>query len=202
MKMWPMYPTAMLTILLTGSVNARGESIDSSGFKYASGPIKMMIPTEGHEAPVIGWNVTDRRIMSPGLKIVFWGGARGCTHESRNGPITDRIAFSPEKLGELVGLDTGPRQRLYSPSGKSPQCAADVQNSTGPSFAVIDESDRGGGIGRSTQSTGISDAHRTDFLGPFVRDQRSSPMQAGDGNDMNEGSLVTFRFDWQGEPKI
>jgi hypothetical protein len=188
-------PAALLACLCVAAAGA--QSLDATSFRYAPGPLGIIHGAPGFEAPVIGWNVNDKRMMAPGMKVIFWGEARGCGSAVRNGPVAESAAFAPGRLQELVGLAAQPGQHLYSPSGRSGECPAQVQDAQGPTFALIDENPGSGGIALYTQAASPG-AGSADFFGPYVKDSSEGQVVHGGGNDKNEGAFITFRLDWRG----
>lgn len=142
------------------------------------------------------WNPAGGQMLTPGMKVSFFGRADGCDVDLSNGPVRtstsapdsttlSRMALAQPQAGFL---------RDWQPAGQSQKCAADARTAVGPSRVVVN-ADTGGGVGLYTTADGTSETKP--FFGPY-----DAGGQNGTGaNAYNTSSFVTFRMDWRQLPR-
>jgi len=141
-------------------------------------------------ALVAGWDVDDaQRMMTPGMKVVFYGAAAGCASGTSNGPVTAGAAATRSIAMARTGLAAAAAPQSWSPSvpaGCTPTTAA----TSGGAYAAVDAT-TDGGIALYTP-TGPDDAGNAQFFQPFGAGGQNG---AGD-NAFITGTFVSFRQDW------
>lgn len=138
-----------------------------------------------------GWNPTRAAMLSPGMKVSFFGRANGCAREAVDGPLDVRTAAPGDDTLARMGITTasGAFVRDWQPSGRSGFCDAEAQDGAGPSRVVI-SAHAHGAIGLATSA---APASQSTFFGAY-----DAAGQDGMGtNAFNTSSFVTFRMDWQ-----
>lgn len=149
------------------------------------------VPAILSENLVATWNPQQsNRLVSPGLKILFFGEAKACSAGGKDGaiakPADDRWSIAAKGL---TGVRPDTPVGRWTPSGATDGCDQAVQGMTGDSFAVASVD---GGFGLYTESAGQSEGGK-EFFAPF-----GDVGQNGKGaNKGIEATFVAIRRDWR-----
>lgn len=174
---------------------ANAQLISSSTFHYQGG--KPSFVASGKVFSV--WNANDPKgMLSPGLKITFFGQAEGCEEDSFNGPVAAKGNPRLAHALELTGLALDPGDKLvWSPSGDSDQCSADAKRKVGDSFVHLNTDPVRGGFGLFTYT-----GREPGAPAPFFRQYDEGGRKNTGANAFINGTFVAFRFDWTGSQQI
>lgn len=142
------------------------------------------------------WNPTARTALAPGMKVMFFGSAEGCT-SGTEGPLAAPQPLRLPNLLSAMGVDgSGVTTALrWSPSGAVAGCDLTTQAKLGGSAVLLNADDTTGALGLLTTS-GVQDDGQRTFFGPL-----SAAGQNGSGANAHiTGSFVTFRQAWTNDP--
>jgi len=182
-----------LGLLVAGAAPA--QTLTGSSFHYQGG--KPSFVASGKVFAV--WNANDpKSMLSPGLKVTFFGQADGCKDDAFNGPVVAKGNPRLAHAQELTGLALDPGDKLvWSPSGDSDQCGADAHGKVGDSFVHLNTDPARGGIGLFSY-TGRAAGGRA----PFFQQYDESGRKNTGANAFINGTFVVFRFDWDQTQQI
>lgn len=143
------------------------------------------------------WNPNNGdTVLSPGMKVMFFGRAEGCAAGSQ-GPLTtpsgDRLSQVQTLTGMSARASAGMR---WVASANTSVCDEQVRAKRGASAVFVNADDTDGGVGILTSSGVQADGSRS-FLGPYA-----STGQNGKGdNAYITGTFVNFRHaGWSSDP--
>jgi len=146
-------------------------------------------------ATVFGaWNPSNPTAMNqPGVKVSFFGQARGCDAGAVNGAVAEAGANDVSPALSQMGIVSTAAARSWTPTGAAQGCSAAQQASTGPAMVALTPDATHGGFGLRTVAGGTSD-----FFGAY-----GSAGQNGAGaNAFIAGTFVSFRAGWNGSSAV
>lgn len=141
------------------------------------------------------WDPVAGQMLTPGMKINFFGMAPDCQASIANGPVASATTVSDTALLSAMAMPAmGAFTRDWQPSGASSQCNSAAQSLVGPSHVVMTADATGGAVGLSTRA---STAGGVPFFGAYG----ASGQNGLGANAFNTSSFVTFRIDWVHAPR-
>jgi hypothetical protein len=140
------------------------------------------------------WNPTGSKdLLSPGVKMVFFGAASVCDAQVGTGPVSN----SSHLTGQDILQDTGIAPRagietdIVTPVPDPKHCPVNDKSRRDGSFIVRDTGDQLGGVGLFT-TVGPDQNGKVPLVGNF-----SSKGQSGSGSNVGiSGTFIVWRFDW------
>ncbi len=143
------------------------------------------------------WNPVGGQMLTPGMKVSFFGRAESCAADLSDGPVAAAsVAPDPATLSKMaLSVPQSAYVRDWQPSGRNEQCAATARDSVGPSHVVLSAAARGG-VGLYTTA-----APSINGVQPFFGTYDASGQNGKGANAYNTSSFVTFRMDWRESPR-
>lgn len=143
------------------------------------------------------WNPGREQMLTPGMKVSFFGRADSCAANLSDGPVAAAVvAPDAATLSKMaLAISQSAYVRDWQPSGRNEQCSASARDAVGPSRVVLN-ADARGAVGLYTTAAASVDGAQP-FFGPY-----DANGQNGKGaNAYNTSSFVTFRMDWRDSPR-
>ena len=162
-------------------------------------PDKFLVSRESHL--FAAWNPNHgSRLLTSGPKVVFFGTGAGCSADTANGPVENKVTRYIKNARRLTGVALGSdvRTNSWTPSAETPDCNQAVSDPYGDSFVLIRSNKKGGSIGLYTATGPTSGNDQESFFMPIGDKGRG-----GRGLNRNiEATFVSYRFDWQRDSVI
>ncbi len=134
------------------------------------------------------WDPTDPvPTLAPGMKVMFFGSATGCT--GGQGPVapgTDAAFALPLSRTGATAAGTATR---WSPSANMDGCDAGIRGALGPAMVQMNADDAQGSVAMYTSATPDG--------GGFLRPYPTAGQNGAGANAGITGSFVAFRQAWQ-----
>jgi hypothetical protein len=175
------------------------ENADAFAFRAMSGPAseEALNAVAGGSKVHSSWNPWRGEMLTPGMKVSFFGLARGCAAELSDGPVHASTAVPDGAALSKMALSSSASAfvRDWQPGGHADACDNTVREAAGPSRVVL-KAGTNGGIGLFTTAVALNPDGSQPFFGPYA-----AGGQDGRGaNAYNTSSFVTYRFDWRAAP--
>lgn len=143
----------------------------------------------GGSSVFAAWNARDPKVLSPGMKVLFFGAAEGC-QSGVQGPLDSVADARMSTAAALTGMaaDTSSSTMRWTPSADTDSCTSSGRGRRGASMAWVNASDSAGGVGLLT-SSGVQSDGQLSFFRPYT----SSGQNGSGDNAYITGSFVNFR---------
>lgn len=185
----------------SGSQPVQAPVANANGFLFQAGPSvasdQALDTMAGGRKLSQSWNPGREQMLTPGMKVSFFGRADSCAAELSDGPVAAaEVAPDAATLSKMaLSVPQSSYVRDWQPSGRDEQCAASTRDAVGPSHVVLSAHARGA-VGLYTTAAGTRGSEQP-FFGPY-----DAGGQNGKGaNAYNTSSFVTFRMDWKATPR-
>jgi hypothetical protein len=179
----------VMAMALAGGASAQPGA--AKGFHLFPGSVAEL----ARQGAFAAWNANiPVQVLTPGLKVLFFGQAKGCQAGAANGPAVGGTPLHFQTAYSVTGIALAdpPLGQRWTPSGQTSQCDAAARGRSGESFAHVNGDARAGGIGMYT-GVGAVGPVATPFFGPYGSGGRN-----GTGNNAGlQGTFVSVVFNWR-----
>jgi hypothetical protein len=185
----------------SGPQTGQAPVANANGFLFQAGPSvasdQALDTLAGGRKLWQSWNPGREQMLTPGMKVSFFGRADDCAADLSDGPVAAaKVAPDAATLSKMaLAVPQSSYVRDWQPSGRNELCSASARDAVGPSHVVLSAHSRGA-VGLYTTAAATTGGEQP-FFGPY-----DAGGQNGKGaNAYNTSSFVTFRMDWKATPR-